>query len=138
MTWYNTGTVAVTNASAAVTGTGTAWIANGASGMGFRGPDRMVYEIASVNSDTSITLATTYQGGTASGQAYSLMPTQDYIRALAAQVASLITTYSTIATNAGAGKFGDGTVASPGITFGSNTSTGFYKYAVNAIGSQTI
>ena len=134
MTWYTTGTVAVTNANATVTGTSTAWIANAAAGMGWRGPDRVIYEIQSVNSDVSITLATPYQGSTASGQTYSLMPTQDYIRSLASQVASLILTYSTIATAAGAGKFGDGTVASPGITFGSNTNTGFYRVGANTIG----
>lgn len=135
MTWYNTGTV-TTAASTAVVGSGTAWIANAASGMGIR-LGGAIYEIASINSDTSITLATSYTGTVGAGQTYSLMPTQDYIRSLAAQVASLIATYSAIATNAGAGKFGDGTVASPGITFGSNTNTGFYKYGANAIGIAT-
>lgn len=67
MTWYNTGTVAVTNNNATVTGTGTAWVANGAAGMGWRGPDRAIYEVTSVNSDTQLTLATAYQGSTASG-----------------------------------------------------------------------
>lgn len=137
MTWYNTGVVAVTAASAAVTGTGTSWIANAAAGMGWVGPDFGIYEIQSINSDTSITLAKSYRGGTASGQTYALMPTQDYIRSLASQVASLIATYSAIATAAGAGKFGDGTAASPGITFGSNTNTGFYRYAANTIGVAT-
>jgi hypothetical protein len=143
MAWYKTGTVAVTASNATVTGTSTAWIANAAAGMIFQGPDNSVYEILSVNSDTQITLATNYRGTTASGQSYGIAPTQDYIRALAAQVASLISTYSTIATAAGAGKFGDGTVSAPGITFVNNTNTGWYRPGTNQIalannGAQTM
>jgi hypothetical protein len=68
---YATGTVAVTNGSRTVTGTGTAWGANVDPGMLLRLAGRY-YVVASVNSDTSLTLAEAYEGTTASAQAYTL------------------------------------------------------------------
>jgi hypothetical protein len=54
-TWYKIGTVTATNGSTALTGAST-WVGNALPGEGVViGGD--VYEIASVNSDTSITLA---------------------------------------------------------------------------------
>lgn len=137
MAWYRTGTVAVTNNGTGVTGTGTAFIANVKAGDEFNGPDDRSYEIASVNSDTQLTLASVYKGATAATQAYSISPTTDYARAQAVALATLISNYSTIASNAGAGKFGDGTVAAPGISFGSNPNTGFFRPASNVVALST-
>ncbi|TVR78989.1 MAG: hypothetical protein EA405_13650 [Rhodospirillales bacterium] len=75
---YEAGTIAVTNASATVTGTGTAWLANvepgdflhvGATGQ--TDPAAEWLEIATVVSDTELTLAAPYAGSTASGQSYT-------------------------------------------------------------------
>lgn len=69
---YTTGTVAVTNGSATVTGTGTAWASRARPGMLLRGPNGVSMTIASVASDTSLTLTANYTGTTTSGAAYSL------------------------------------------------------------------
>jgi hypothetical protein len=62
---YNAGTVLVTQGSASVTGTGTAWVANNVGpGNFFAGPDGALHRIASVASNTSLTLADNYQGPT--------------------------------------------------------------------------
>ncbi len=87
---YETGTVDVTNGSAVVTGTSTAWsgeleagnpISFGATGA--NDPAGTWYEIASVDSDTQITLTTNFTGTTATGEAYTARHTftgdmQDY------------------------------------------------------------
>lgn len=86
---YVTGTVAVTNGSAAVVGTGTAWntsIGNssprkniqagdfifvGSAAQNAISPAGGWYEVLSVTDDTHLTLKTNYTGSTASGQAYT-------------------------------------------------------------------
>lgn len=93
MPWYRIGTVNVTNGSPAVVGVGTAWRQQAKQGDIFRGPDRGVYEILSVNSDTSITLAENYIGTTQTGQPYSIAPTQGFVRDLTEQVQQLIQEY---------------------------------------------
>lgn len=75
MAWISTGTVSVTNGSAAVTGSGTSWAGTVQAGWAFIGPDGEVYEISEVGSATEITLAIAFNGSTASGQAYTIMPT---------------------------------------------------------------
>ena len=71
-TWYRIGTVAVTNGSPTVTGTLTAFTNQAVVGDSFLGPDGLDYEIASVDSNTQLTLATNYAGSTASGQSYAV------------------------------------------------------------------
>ena len=51
-----------------------------------------------------------------------------------AKYAALLTYLQTTVTAVEDGKFGDGTVSAPGITFASNLSTGIYKVASNTIG----
>jgi|GEM_PF-1822785 len=127
--WYKTGTITVTSGSTAVTGSGTAWVANAAAGEAIYLPDGRFGEIASVNSDTSITLASAYTGTSLSGQSYTILPSQSFIRDLAAQAAALINNYASIANNAGDGKFGDGTLGAPGISFTNDTNTGIRRTA---------
>lgn len=67
---YSTGTVAITKGSSTLTGTGTAWNTNNAfsvkntrkSGKIVIAGQSTIYDITSVNSDTSITLASPYVG----------------------------------------------------------------------------
>lgn len=69
---YNTGTVAVTNGSPNVTGTGTAWLSRVRPGMNFVGPDSVSMTVQSVTSNTALVLTANYGGSTLSGQAYSI------------------------------------------------------------------
>ena len=71
--FYKTGTIAVTNGSATVTGTGTMW------SNAIKAGDRLVvastgeiFEIATIVSDTELTLVVTYPGTTGTGLAYHI------------------------------------------------------------------
>jgi hypothetical protein len=68
---YNAGTVAVTNGSASVTGTGTAW-ATEMTGRLFRVLTGSEYYQFTVNSTTAATLDRPYEGETATGAGYRL------------------------------------------------------------------
>lgn len=68
---YSTGTMAVTNGSTTVTGAGTAWLANLDAGMFLRRGTERYYHVASVDSDTQLTLSEAYTGTTGSGLAYA-------------------------------------------------------------------
>jgi len=74
MAQYRTGTVSVTNGSPVVTGSGTAWLTNVSIGDAFKlESENVVYSIASVDSDTQITLSTNYVGVTDSGLTYQIV-----------------------------------------------------------------
>ena len=133
MAWYRTGTVSVTQNSNAVTGAATAWVQAAAVGETFLGPDAQVYEITAVNSNTSLTVSPAYKGGTAAVQSYAIMPTQGYLRDLAAQAAALVNSYAAVRDNAGAGKFAAGTVAAPSVRAAADENTG-----VNLPGSDVL
>ena len=133
MAWYKTGTITVTNGSTTVTGSGTSWITGAGIGEALYAPDGRIYEIANIVSATQLTLGSAYLGSTASGQAYQIVPTQSYIRDLAQQAAQLVADYAGIASNAGTGKFGDGTLGAPGIRFVSDEDTGFFRSASNEV-----
>lgn len=80
MTWYKTGTVAVTPGSNAVLGTGTSFIANARVGDAFRGPDGEWYEVTNIASDTALSIAPDYQGLAMTAGSYSLAPMQGYVK----------------------------------------------------------
>lgn len=124
MAWYRTGTVAVTNNSNVVTGTGTSWVDGAAIGETFLGPDAQVYEITSIESGTSLRISPNYKGSTATVQAYAIMPTQGYLRDLAAQAAALVNSYAAVRDGAGAGKFAAGTAAAPSLRGAADENTG--------------
>lgn len=73
---YTTGTVSVTDGSATVTGSGTSWstVTNAEVGEYIKLPDGKWYKIASIASNTSLTIELTYYGDTASGQTYIISP----------------------------------------------------------------
>jgi hypothetical protein len=124
MAWYRAGTVSVTNNSSAVTGAGTAWVTAAAIGETFLGPDGQSYEIVAINSATSLTIAPVYKGSTASAQGYAIMPTQGYLRDLAAAAAALVESYASVKNNAGTGKFAAGTSANPSLRNAADENTG--------------
>ena len=73
MSQYKTGTASVTNGSATVTGSGTLWLANVSAADSFTiAGDGVMYDVASVDSDTQVTLSAPYAGVTASGSVYTI------------------------------------------------------------------
>lgn len=68
---YITGTIAVTNGSKSVIGTGTSWAANAEGGMKLK-IGNYWYDVASITSNTALVLVQSYQGSSASGQTYLL------------------------------------------------------------------
>lgn len=80
MTWYKTGTVAVTPDSNAVIGTGTSFIANARVGDAFRGPDGEWYEVTNIASNTALSISPAYQGAAVEAGVYSLAPMQGYVK----------------------------------------------------------
>lgn len=77
MAQYRTGTVDVTNGSQTVTGNATAWLANVEPGDIFTLTGGSVwYEIASVDSDTQLTLAANFAGNTQEEADYAI--TRDF------------------------------------------------------------
>lgn len=137
MSWYRTGTVAVTNGSTTVTGTGTAWVANAIRGQGIILPDGRTYEIAAVVSDTQITLGAAYLGSTASGQPYVILPTRGPELALVREITQLVADFGAAFLNAGQGRFGDGSLAAPGMRFIADENTGFNRPGADQIGAVT-
>ncbi|KUP93872.1 hypothetical protein TRIHO_13640 [Tritonibacter horizontis] len=133
MAWVSTGTVSVTNGSVAVTGSGTNWFGSLQNGWGFVGPDGRTYEILTVNSNTSITLKTAYQGATAGAQTYAAFPTGSQNFDLTAALQALIGNYQGVYDTVGQGRFNNGTEAAPGITFDADRDTGLRRAASNAL-----
>ena len=142
MAWYDTGTVAVTNGSTTVTGTGTNFITGAQVGEAFYGPDSKLYEIQSITSATVIILADAYFGSTQSGQSYQIVPTQSLVADLAVSVTDLISDFADVRDYAGNGKFNDGSVGTPAITFTQDQDNGLYRIGANnwalAAGGQKI
>ncbi|MDI6787555.1 MAG: hypothetical protein QME51_04215 [Planctomycetota bacterium] len=69
---YETGTISVTQDSATVTGSGTAWTSAMKDRKLVVDSDNKAYAIKTVGSPTSITLETVYKGDTASGKSYKI------------------------------------------------------------------
>ncbi|PBQ00346.1 peptidase S74 [Pseudomonas congelans] len=81
MPWSRNGTVAVTQNSTTVTGTGTTFTSS-RNGDAFNGPDGRRYEVANIVSETVLAIIPAYTGATVSGAAYSIEPVQGYPKAL--------------------------------------------------------
>lgn len=71
-TVYSAGTVAVTNGSMTVTGTGTSWTSAMVGSFFKINGSSTVYRVASVTTPTSLSLTTPYSGSTGSGLAYRI------------------------------------------------------------------
>jgi hypothetical protein len=137
MSWYTTGTVSVTNNSATVTGSGTAWVANVLVGEAFIGPDGRTYEITDVVSNTSMTIAPNYLGTNQSGQAYTIVPVRGIDRQNQSLLTELITNYQSVVLGIGAGLFPWGSAAAPAFRFVGDEDTGIYRLGANAVGVAT-
>jgi hypothetical protein len=137
MAWYRAGTVSVTNGSASVTGSGTAFVANVSIGEGIVLPDGRIYEITNVSSDTSLTLATNYLGSTASSQPYAIAPLRGRIAQLLSETSSLIASFADVRDGIGSGLFPDGTVTAPSFRFSSSQTTGIFRPGANRLAVST-
>jgi hypothetical protein len=137
MTWYNSGTVTVTNGQQLVTGAGTDFVSNVLAGQAFVGPDNRAYEIQQVVSATQIMLRRPYLGGTGAGQGYDILPTQSLMKDLADQAAALIASFGDVRDGIGQGLMPDGTNALPGLRFAADQDTGIRRVGVNAFALAT-
>ena len=92
--WLRDGAINASKGSTAITGSGTYWETAGINpgDMLEVNNSGLFYEIATINSDTSITLARAYQGDTVSGAAYAIVRnfTATMPSKIAAQTAELI------------------------------------------------
>lgn len=127
MAWYRAGTIALTNGSQLVTGTGTSWISSVRVGYALIGPDGRSYEIVDIASNTSLTLAAGYLGATSSGQPYAIMPTSSLAGDLAVQASGLIASFAGVRDGIGQGLIPNGTVSLPALRFDSAQSSGLYR-----------
>ena len=90
MAWYRTGNVAVAASDTVVTGTGTLFATHVRVGDGFVGPDGRMYEVTNIASETVLSIFPPYQGATATGQDYSIIPVQGYPKRLADRAGVLV------------------------------------------------
>lgn len=135
MTWYNQGTISLTNGGATVSGDGTDFIQYVRAGDALHAPDGNIYEITGIVSATELTLAQAYMGATEAGATYSIQPTPAEVRALAARVAELVNNYSGYLETALKGRFGNGTQTAPSIAFEEDLDSGFEPLEANIIGA---
>ena len=85
--WYRVGTVALTNGSKIVTGTGTFWLAASLNpGDLFTVDASQFYEVDNISSNTQLTLKTAYTGASTSETDYSIV--RNFTASLPAQVAA--------------------------------------------------
>lgn len=137
--WYKTGTIAVTNGSPNVIGTGTSWLTGVFQGDLFTVDYTHFYEVSSVTDDTHLTLVQNYGQTTASGSAYAIVPTspsRSQVTSLVAQFASLLAQYQGVISAAGNDKlayFNKSSLASnAGIILQDNSS---YRFRVGIFGA---
>ncbi|WP_236225391.1 hypothetical protein [Pseudomonas pseudonitroreducens] len=95
MPWYSAGTVAVTNNSPTVTGSGTAFSANARVGDAFRGPDGRWYEVTNVASATVFSIKPNYQGANNAAGSYAIAPMQGYVKDSADALRGFVNQYGT-------------------------------------------
>lgn len=134
MTWYRDGTIAVSNGGTAITGTGTAFIANVNTGDAIILPDGRPYEITAVTSDTGLTIATGYLGSTVSGGAYAIQPTRALTVEFTTQATALIAQVQGYVAGVLAGKFPAGTAGAPAVAFADDPDTGVFRAGANQLG----
>ena len=84
MSTYRIGTVTVNNGSTSVTGSGTSWVAVGVRAGDYLFVNGLFGEVASVESNTALTLVRGWPGGNGSGQQYTIALIDDGQRSIAA------------------------------------------------------
>lgn len=134
MTWYQSGSVTVTQGSATIIGAGTDFmVPNVFPGDGFVDEAGYTYEVVSAQSSTQLTISPAYRGASGAGRGYKIMPLQDYQRLLAQRAADLIGSFAAVRDGVGQGLFADGSSATPGVRFASDQDTGIARVGANAL-----
>lgn len=132
---YSEGTINITSGTTALTGVGTAWVTAQIQ------PGEIVqfydeigpYEIASVNSNTSITLTRPRVGGNLTGANYQIVPIRGIDRGREQQLSTLIETYEDVTLGPGQGIFQAGTESVPGIRFETDQDSGMDRLGANLL-----
>lgn len=101
MPWYSAGTVAVTNNSPTVTGSGTSFSANARVGDAFRGPDGFWYEVTNVASATVISIKPNYQSASNAAGSYAVAPMQGYVKDSADALRGFVNQYGALLASLG-------------------------------------
>jgi len=130
---YSEGTINITSGTTALTGVGTAWVTAQIQ------PGEIVqfydeigpYEIASVNSNTSITLTRPRVGGNLTGANYQIVPIRGIDRGREQQLSALINTYEDVTLGPGLGIFARGTESLPAVRISEDQDTGFDSLGAN-------
>jgi hypothetical protein len=108
MPWYKAGTVSVVQNSNAVTGAGTAFIANSRVGDAFLGPDGGWYEVTNIASNTAMAISPNYLGASIIDGAYAIAPIQGYVKDSADALRALVVQFgSTLAVLGASGTLRD-------------------------------
>jgi len=131
--WYRTGSINVTAGSPAVTGNGTDFVGGITAGSALVTQDGRVYEVQSIQSATSLTLASPYQGGSVGGAGYMVFPTQSLTADLALAVGQLLGSFASVRDGIGKGFIADGSTASPGVRFAADQDTGMRRAGDNVV-----
>lgn len=137
MAWYRAGSISVTNGSAIVNASGAAFLDAGVTpGFALVALDGRTYEIASIPSNSQLILAGPdgYQGATASGADYSIMPTSSLTASLTTAVYALIASYQAVRDGIGQGLLPDGLATSPALRFTADQDTGLFRAGPDSFG----
>lgn len=129
MAWYSVGTVTVTSNSETVVGVGTSFLSTVKTGHIFYGPDKNLYEVLSIATDTQLTLNSMYASATAAAASYSVIPTQGMVPSLVTQIQTLIGDYATVRDTVGTGKFPAGAANTPSVAFIDDQDSGAFLVA---------
>ena len=129
--WYRAGTISVTNGNTTVTGTGTAWVEAVRQGDALIAPDGRSYEIASVDSNTGLTLVQGYLGSTASAQDYAIQPTRAVALEWLQAVQAFQSNVQGWEDGPLSGLFGSGTEGAPGVAFAAQPNMGVRRVSNN-------
>lgn len=134
MSWYDAGTVTVTQGSNVVDGAGCNFIPpNVLVGFGFVDEAGLMYQVIAIESATRLRIKPAYRGATGAGRSYQIQPTQEFLNALALRAQAMVDKYDMVLDGVGRGLFGDGTAGAPGVRFTADQNTG-----VRRVGEDTV
>ena len=126
--WYTTGSVTLA-ASTAVVGSGTSWTSQLNQGDMFTADHQTMYQVMAIIDDTHLTLDRAFAGTVGAGLSYAVI--RNFTNATNSDVAARLA--ATIAANQAffsgqlLGRWPDGSVAAPTVSFINDTTTGFYR-----------
>ena len=129
-TWLRTGTPTFTDNSTTVTFTGVDLIASNVNaGDAIHAPDGEVYEIASVDSATQLTLTQPYRLRTG----YAIQPTRGIVAKLRDALQAQISQVESYLSGPLIGRFNGGSAAQPGVSRNTDQDTGLAWLTSNAL-----